>query len=487
MFPFSFFFAFPCIVFSSAVKSSFFGGFRRPKVKTSRRWLPLLRAGDDADSATTPPLNILFLVDGFCPYHGGYLAACAQDIPNTTVIPVLSDYLADYCQANDPEDERWETMRMHRWQERLEEEGIQANTPTTIAVYCESDSGLADAEALRQKLSSSLTNSKVYHDNPIQSEARRNKYLMQQSIENVLPKVRQRLCHSLEEALEFFENERLVVVKPHRGVASESVRLCHSREEVEQAWHEITSSAVFGAREQRHTTVVVQEFIQGTEYAVDVVSRHGQHKVAAIWRYDKRPANGAAFCYFQTKLVDASSDENATAVCDYVKTTLDALGVQWGLSHNEVIVTSDNRQPMLVEVNCRQHNMDFAPLTMACIRYNAFNMLLDAYFGGYDAWEKYPDLPTLHAHGCMVHLVNYARGSLLQVHHLEDLAALSSVLEWEVYEAFQTPSARLEPTVDIRTDAGWVQLVHENPEALQRDYEQIVDWMPGMFSVVKNE
>lgn len=481
MFPFFSYF-FSCILFPSIVQSSFFGGFRRPKVKTNR-WLPLLRAGEEdasTASSTTTPLNVLFLMDGFCSYHGGYLAACAQDIPNTIVIPVLSDYLADFCQANDPDDaERWESMRLHHCQERLGD--IQ--NAQTIAVYCESDSGLADAETLRQQLSSQGRN--VLHDTPIQSEARRNKYRMQQCIqENTsLPTARQRLCHSLEEALEFWKNERLVVVKPHRGVASESVRLCHSREQVEQAWHDITSSAVFGARSQQHTTVVVQEFLRGTEYAVDVVSRNGQHKVAAIWRYDKRPANGAAFCYFQTKLVDATSDEHAVAVCDYVRTTLDALGVQWGLSHNEVIVTSNTNQPMLVEVNCRQHNMDFAPLTMACIRYNAFQMLLDAYFGRDDAFDKYPDLPTLQAHGCMVHLVNYARGPLLQVNHLLDLSALPSVLEFEVYEDFQTPLSRLQPTIDIRTDAGWVQLVHEDPEALQRDYEQIVAWMPDMFSV----
>ncbi|GAX11192.1 hypothetical protein FisN_9Hh288 [Fistulifera solaris] len=480
------YFFFPFILFFfPIVEGSFFGGFRRLKVNRNDRWLSRLRAGAENADTSSASLNILFLMDSFCSYHGGYLAACAQDIPNTIVIPVLSDYLADYCQANDPDDaDQWEAMRVHHWQERLQEfTATQIGATERIAVYCESDSGLADAEMLRQQLVSQGRN--VLHDNPIESEARRNKYLMQQCLQETtsLPTVRQRLCHSLNEALDFFEKEGRVVVKPHRGVASESVQLCQTRQQVEQAWHDITSSFVFGARQQQHTTVVVQEWLQGTEYAVDVVSRNGQHKVAAIWRYDKRPANGAAFCYFQTKLVDAAADEHVTAVCDYVISTLNTLGVQWGLSHNEVIVRSDTLQPTLVEVNCRQHNMDFAPLTMACIRYNAFQMLLDAYFGGDDEWDRYPELPTLQAHGCMVHLVNYARGSLVQVHHLEDMAALPSVLDLEVYAEFQTPSTWLEPTIDIRTDAGWVQLINEDPEALQHDYEQIVAWMPKMFSV----
>ena len=43
---------------------------------------------------------------------------------------------------------------------------------------------------------------------------------------------------------------------------------------------------------------VVQEYLSGEEWIVDTVSRDGQHKVAALWRYDKGEANGAPFVYF---------------------------------------------------------------------------------------------------------------------------------------------------------------------------------------------
>lgn len=48
--------------------------------------------------------------------------------------------------------------------------------------------------------------------------------------------------------------------------------------------------------------VLVQEWIEGVEYAVDTVSRDGEHKVTAMWRYDKRPVNGGPFVYFCTEL-----------------------------------------------------------------------------------------------------------------------------------------------------------------------------------------
>lgn len=403
---------------------------------------------------------------------------------NTVVIHVFSDYRADCNKANFPNSSnRSEALRFHHWKELLEEEGIPTNTSATVAVYCESDFGLADAEALRQQLVSSLEHATVYHDNPIQSEARRSKPLMHQCLlqNTSLLTARQRLCHSLDEALEFWENEeefrklgRVVVVKQNRGVGSEPVRICRSRRQVKEAWDDMTSSAVFHANEQERSTVVMQVYIPGTEYAVDIVSRNGQHKVAAIWRRYIHLANDSdLFYYYQSTLVDASSDENVTAVCDYVKTTLDALGVQWGLSNNIVIVTSDSQRPLLVDVSCRQHDkLPFADLTEACIGYNAFKLLLDAYFDGDDVWEKYPELPILRAHGCMVSWILYVHGWVMNLNHLDDIAALPSVLEWHT-------NYHMPPT--------WVQLVNENPETLRRDFEQVVAWMPDTFLVKKGE
>ena len=41
-----------------------------------------------------------------------------------------------------------------------------------------------------------------------------------------------------------------------------------------------------------------QEFLSGTEFVIDGVSRDGVYKVTAIWEYDKRSVNGANFVYF---------------------------------------------------------------------------------------------------------------------------------------------------------------------------------------------
>lgn len=425
------------------------------------------------------PQKVLIVMDGFCSYHTGYMIRRAHEIQGVAIIHVLSDYLKGYMELTVPEDS--EQIRMMqtpttpqvaiKWKELL-------GTTRLVAVYCESDSGLADAEVLRELLQVDC------RDDPDVLESRRNKYTMHQAVEKAgLIVARQQLCYHKNEATSFAQDllktDGRVVCKPFRGVASECVCLCTSLQEVEAAWDKITESSVFGSA-AKHDTVLVQEFLNGVEYAVDVVSRKGEHKVAAVWRYDKRKANGAAFCYFQTELVDMKTDPNVEAVCKYIKRTLDALGVKFGIAHCETIVVQD-RGPILIEVNCRQHNMDFGPLVMACLGYNIFDMVLTAFFGEDTDWMRYDDMPDLRAYGSMVHLVCYAEGRLKQCHHLEDIVKLPSVFDCEVYNQFQTAGEVIEPTVDIRTDAGWVQLINQDRDEIQRDFQKIVEYMPTMF------
>ena len=41
-------------------------------------------------------------------------------------------------------------------------------------------------------------------------------------------------------------------------------------------------------------------------YVVDSVSRAGEHKVVALWRYDKGDVNGAPFVYFGAELMPSA-------------------------------------------------------------------------------------------------------------------------------------------------------------------------------------
>jgi biotin carboxylase len=127
-----------------------------------------------------------------------------------------------------------------------------------------------------------------------------------------------------------------------------------------------------------NSSLLVQEFLEGQEYVVDMVSRDGVHKVAALWAYDRRAANGGGFVCFGQKLL-VSTDEHCAEIIAYEKRVLDALGIKNGPSHGEVKWFKG--EPVLVEVGARCHGAegawkDVSQLTYGC---DQVQMAIDAY------------------------------------------------------------------------------------------------------------
>lgn len=77
--------------------------------------------------------------------------------------------------------------------------------------------------------------------------------------------------------------------------------------------------------------------------------------------------------------------------------------------------------PTLVEVNTRWHLTDFAPLTDACVGYNAVQETLSAYLdpGRFDALPRVPPTGEASRYGRVVHLVSFVEGPLERIFHEE--------------------------------------------------------------------
>ncbi|GFH43863.1 hypothetical protein CTEN210_00336 [Chaetoceros tenuissimus] len=481
------------------------------------------------ETLSSPSHGILF-IDNFCHYHGGYLSNKARAVYNVATIQSLSTYVSGFISMQGSTDHLKDCIpspdEIEAWRKQIPFE--------IVAIVCESDSGLEEAELLGEALNVKFHNGY----NP----ARRDKFLMNQELEkHGMRTVGQKMCGSLEEAICFArelgvvdesemkqekqdvdgisenksnedsdvntgklglannaptflsKKEKYCVVKPKRGVGSDDVYFCSNLQQVERAFQKVKGTSVFGSTSgEKHDHVLIQEFAQGTEYAIDIVSKDGEHKVAALWRYDKRQANGAPFVYFATELVDAHSTEGKI-VCEYAKQTLNVLGLKHGLTHSEFIV--DEKGARLVEVNCRQHNTNFAPLAMAAIGYNALDLLLAAYLGDLEdlplemqqfqlPWDEIPDVPVTRAFAAIVHLVCYKEGEVTNVRDdlLEEIQNMDSVYAMEIYDNFAV-GERIEKTIDIKSDSGWVHLINDDEEQFKKDYDRIVELMPEMFDV----
>ena len=111
---------------------------------------------------------------------------------------------------------------------------------------------------------------------------------------------------------------------------------------------------------------LLQEKIEGDEYFIDVSSYKGEHTVVSVGRYKKDLSDGT----FAYQLVDNLDLESALAMeaSVFVVSCLNALNMENGLSHSEVIMTDMGFR--LIELNPRISGMNGFFNYMSLRKYN---------------------------------------------------------------------------------------------------------------------
>ena len=236
-----------------------------------------------------------------------------------------------------------------------------------LAILPGAETGVALADALSHRLG-------LRSNGEAKSILRRNKYLMGEAVRSAgVRAIKQKLCTTTNELEDFLKllGSNICVVKPCQSAGSDDVFLCNNLEEALDAFNRIYKK--INGLGELNENVLVQEYIQGTEYVIDQVfsiscyyyinyfffnqllfkvSLDGKHKLAAVWEYDKRKVNQASFVYYGSKLINPKLPFVEKLV-SYACKVLDALEINNGPSHMEVILLSDNSGPCLVEVGSR--------------------------------------------------------------------------------------------------------------------------------------
>jgi len=174
-----------------------------------------------------------------------------------------------------------------------------ANQPAPVmAILPGAETGVELAEILAARFGTRNNGEEM-------TQARRNKYIMQEEIRRRgVRAVTQALARSEADVTAFCDELTALlkgspfkcVVKPNESAGTDSVFLCNSAAEALDAFRAINGHAN-GLGHTNHGALC-QEFLSGTEFVIDGVSRDGVYKVTAIWEYDKRSVNGANFVYF---------------------------------------------------------------------------------------------------------------------------------------------------------------------------------------------
>ena len=301
--------------------------------------------------------------------------------------------------------------------------------------------------------------------------------------ENNLRSIKGQVVHSIEEAVNYYDNENLnkVVVKPTLGTSSVGVRLCADKQEMINALEEGFNSVGYYGNELKE--FVVQERIDGDEYIVNTVSCNGTHRITTIWKYTKIKTSEGGNIYDHAITVN-ELEIGESELVEYAYDVADALGIKYGTIHGEFMI--DENGPVLIEVNCRPMGPSLDSKFMDRISgQHETDSALDAYLNP----EKF-NFERLK--GYKMHEYGIIKTTIVP----EDILAKSSPFASIGIHLKSLSEMRLisleEPTIfhktqDLATSGGAIFLAHEDYTQIQKDLNFIRDIEKRAFQLVLSE
>lgn len=306
-------------------------------------------------------------------------------------------------------------------------------------------------------------------NNPDNLPKMRNKAVSQEALKQAgIRSIRGKCVESWEEALDFYHElgEKRIVVKPVSGGASVGVFICENMAQFEEAFKTDydNSSEDSGGKGK----VLLQEYIDGTEYIVNTVSCRGVHRVTSLLKYSKQLLPGKARIYDYKEFISAD-DENAEILMDYSLKMLDAIGLENGPSHNEIMI--DENGPVLIEANCRLCGLMLrASWLDRILGYHESEIALNAYLHP----EKFEDpqyllKPVLHNAGLAKALIVYRDMFVNKVKFDDALHDLPGY----IYSIDMGENRMYGQTIDLSTCGGVVYLAHKDHKVIEETTKQI--------------
>lgn len=338
----------------------------------------------------------------------------------------------------------------------IEETLRQVAAYDPVAVIAGGEIGVELADALSEALGLATNGTAL-------SAARRDKYTMIEAVKAAgVPVGRQLRITSESELRRWHEQiDGRTVVKPVRSAGSEGVHFCASPGEAAAAYHTLLGQTNLFS--EPNESVVAQEYLTGTEYVVNTVSREGRHHVSDIWRTVRFNVNGTmdllgSFYIIPSK--GAVQDQLAAYACR----VLDAVGIRYGPAHIEIRTTADG--PRLIEIGARIGGSDNPYYAMLATGESQLNWTVDAYVNPARFDSRYQEDYTIREYFASVVMLCPFKGILRSYPLMASVERLESLHDIRLAA---NPGDHVVPTVDDTTSPLTVNLKHSVEEIVMRD------------------
>lgn len=132
------------------------------------------------------------------------------------------------------------------------------------------------------------------------------------------------------------------IMKPTDNAGSRGVVLCRDRDE-------LTASYNYSFSESRSGSVIIEEYLKGPEFSVEVMVTDGEPHVLQIT--DKITTGAPHFVEMGHSQPTGQNEENSAKIRDLAIRAVKAVGINIGPAHVEMILTE--RGPVMVELGAR--------------------------------------------------------------------------------------------------------------------------------------
>lgn len=368
----------------------------------------------------------------------------------------------DYCITHDGDPENT-IVKIHAACERLEVEILEIIAGVEPGVL------LADHLSHHFKLHSNGIN---------KSTARRDKFAMACVLEKAnitIPKYLK--TNSLDKLSEFFEAEhgQPIVLKPLDSAGSNGVHICHTLQDVGNAYKSIIGAVNNMGSINRE--LLAQSFLKGTEYFVNTVSHKGKHYVTDIWRAEKKPLPGYANVYDKNFLIDSKSIEY-NDLSGYVFQVLDALEIKYGASHTEVIITENG--PVIVESASRISGALEPIFNQACLGYDQIQITIESYISPEIFMKRIGNPYPFKKAGLQMYLSAEKSGIVKDSNVEETLKDIDGVISYSL--KFEKGGAASK-TIDLSSSIGVAHIIGETQQDIISTYNNIKSSIDNMVLI----
>ena len=260
-----------------------------------------------------------------------------------------------------------------------------------------------------------------------------------------------------------------VVIKPLDSSASDGVTVCDDMSGVDAAMDNVLGEKNFFG--QINTEILVQEFIEGTQYFVNTLSWDGQTYITDIWEQVRTRRKNQSFRFEGMKLCqgDMAIDTN---IKSYISEVLLALDLRYGPAHNEIILTDDG--PVLIESNARLMGASISDMIFnKALGYTQSSLCVDMYINP-DAFLRNfsrKDYKT-HIHLYEVSFLFKKEGVLVDMPAKDKIESLDSFCYFSDIPAL---NIYVKCTTDTQGIPGFLYLAHESKDIIERDFRWVLD------------